>query len=82
MVFTSLSIISLIARPLAFLISTLQSLMASLGSFERIQAFLEQSTSLSTEKFTNHRSVQSSDDVELHFTPFSTSRLELREMPQ
>ncbi|KAI3559180.1 ABC transporter [Colletotrichum abscissum] len=42
-VFTSLTIIDLIAGPLAQLITSVPSLVASLGSFERIQAFLEQS---------------------------------------
>lgn len=41
-VFTSLTIIDLIAGPLAQLITSVPSLVASLGSFERIQAFLEQ----------------------------------------
>ncbi|OLN96257.1 Multidrug resistance-associated protein 1-like protein 3 [Colletotrichum chlorophyti] len=39
-VFTSLSIITLIAGPLAHLISAVPSLVASLGSFERIDSFL------------------------------------------
>ncbi|UQC86148.1 ABC transporter [Colletotrichum lupini] len=41
-VFTSLTIIDLIAGPLAQLITSVPSLVASLGSFERIQAFVEQ----------------------------------------
>ncbi|KAK1993869.1 ABC transporter [Colletotrichum falcatum] len=79
-VFTSLSIIDLIAGPLAQLISSVPSLVASLGSFERIQAFLERSTTVaiavprssSTVEFTKNRAVQSSDGIELQFTPFET----------
>lgn len=39
-VFTSLSIIDMIAGPLALLISSVPSLLASLGSFERIEDFV------------------------------------------
>ncbi|WQF84421.1 Putative AAA+ ATPase domain, ABC transporter type 1, transmembrane domain-containing protein [Colletotrichum destructivum] len=47
-VFTSLSIIGLISQPLAQLIASVPVLVSSLGSFERIQAFLDQSTATST----------------------------------
>ncbi|GJC99107.1 ABC transporter [Colletotrichum higginsianum] len=47
-VFTSLSIIGLISQPLAQLIASVPVLVSSLGSFERIQDFLDQSTATST----------------------------------
>ncbi|KAK1987265.1 ABC transporter [Colletotrichum cereale] len=83
-VFTSLSIIDLIAGPLAQLISSVPRLVASLGSFERIQAFLEQSTATavavqngsSTVECINHSAVQCDDVIEMKPTPLRTSTTE------
>ncbi|KAK1689651.1 ABC transporter [Colletotrichum godetiae] len=80
-VFTSLSIIDLIAGPLAQLITSVPSLVASLGSFERIQVFLEQGrpstvTSPDYIEAANHSDrgyVETDNGIEMQTVPPRTS---------
>ncbi|KAK1622226.1 ABC transporter [Colletotrichum phormii] len=80
-VFTSLSIIDLIAGPLAQLITSVPSLVASLGSFERIQVFLEQGrpstvTSPDYLEAANHSDrgyVETDNGIEMQKVPPKTS---------
>ncbi|OHW90531.1 ABC transporter [Colletotrichum incanum] len=80
-VFTSLSIIDLVAEPLAQLISSVPSLVASLGSFERVQAFLEQGTTTSAAVRAGssaaeriiHETIQPREDTEMQVIPLQAS---------
>ncbi|GKT40555.1 ABC transporter gloK [Colletotrichum spaethianum] len=80
-VFTSLSIIDLVAEPLAQLISSVPRLVASLGSFERIQAFLKEGTTTSaadhsgssTDEHVEHRTVPHSEGIEMQAAPLQAS---------
>ncbi|KAH0429478.1 ABC multidrug transporter [Colletotrichum camelliae] len=72
-VFTSLSIIDMIAGPLALLISSVPSLLASVGSFERIEDFVgndhPSETPTSTEQ---SRPTPSESEVGVEMQTFST----------
>ncbi|ODA80883.1 hypothetical protein RJ55_03843 [Drechmeria coniospora] len=72
--FTSLSIISLIAEPLAHLLASVPSFVSSFGSFDRIEAFLQQGqTALSTSLACQHDQHESSNDKD----PILAANLEL-----
>ncbi|KAF0315816.1 ABC multidrug transporter [Colletotrichum asianum] len=72
-VFTSLSIIDMIAGPLALLISSVPSLLASLGSFERIEDFVgNDHLSQSTTTMEQSRPTPSESDAGVEMQTFST----------
>ncbi|KAF4835570.1 ABC transporter atnG [Colletotrichum tropicale] len=79
-VFTSLSIIDMIAGPLALLISSVPSLLASLGSFERIEDFVgnDQPSDIST-TIEQTRPTPSESDVGVEMQTFSTKASSDRE---
>ncbi|KJZ80040.1 hypothetical protein HIM_00754 [Hirsutella minnesotensis 3608] len=60
--FTSLTIISLICSPLAHLLASVPSFFSCIGSFERIEAFVEANTTSSLPAST-HDSMDSDDDA-------------------
>ncbi|GKT57152.1 ABC multudrug transporter [Colletotrichum tofieldiae] len=80
-VFTSLSIMSLIAGPLAQLIASVPNLLASLGSFERIQIFLEQGRPTLVSKLdspqepnnTDRGRTEADQSLEMHIMPSNPS---------
>ncbi|KAE9574644.1 ABC transporter [Colletotrichum fructicola] len=79
-VFTSLSIIDMIAGPLALLISSVPSLLASLGSFERIEDFVgNDNFSQNPTTMEQPRPTPSENDAGVEMQTFSTKATSDRE---
>ncbi|KAK4076388.1 hypothetical protein Trihar35433_2948 [Trichoderma harzianum] len=74
--FTSLSIIALITNPLAKLLSSVPSFVSCIGSFERIEAFVDESQNAPSTPIGIHSdaSIQSEGDM--------TSSIELTHLPK